>query len=85
LNTPDEIPGYSRARLFPNFASELQPFGRAKDGESLASTVEPIFGEMIESPVQESAHQTAGGDARRARRSENQFFKSKTTFLGNLI
>ena len=61
--------------------------GRAKDGEDRASEVEPIFGDVIKSLHMKAltkllAKMSAGAPGAE---SENQFFKSKTTFLPNLI
>jgi hypothetical protein len=39
--------------------------GRTKDGEDRASSVEPIFGDLIKSLHMKSAHQTAGEDVGR--------------------
>ncbi len=60
---------------------------RAKDGEGRASAVEPIFADMIESLHVKAltkllAKMPAGATGVE---SENQLFKTKTTFLPNLI
>jgi hypothetical protein len=61
--------------------------GRAKDGEGRASAVEPIFGNLIDSLYVKAltklpAKTPAGATGVE---SENQLFKTKTTFLPILI
>ena len=57
--------------------------GRAKDGEDRASEVEPIFGDLIKSlytrALTKLLAKMPGAE------SENQFSKSETRFLPNLI